>query len=110
MYQTVSFWRVVSFNKAQGPWRATREQARRDAIALGLGNYDEHGSYFHVVPGDVQMLTIETRILREALEPALGPDVVIVDRSMLKRPRRQNSKRGQQSTAPCRQSKMALPR
>lgn len=37
-----------------GPWRLRQSQARREAIAAGLGAFDEWGSYFDVVPGEIQ--------------------------------------------------------
>lgn len=50
-----SLWRVTSFGKAAGPWRRTRALARRDAIDLGLGEFDEHGQFYLIVPGDIEV-------------------------------------------------------
>lgn len=48
-------YRVVCFGRPRGPWRSDRRMAQRDAIALGLGCYDEHtGQYYHVVPGEIE--------------------------------------------------------
>lgn len=58
MYEVARFYRVVSFGTPKGPWRHDRLQARRDAIALGLGSYDEWGTYFSTVPGEIQRIEI----------------------------------------------------
>jgi hypothetical protein len=86
--QQVLFWRVISFNKPAGPWRTLREGAQRDAADLGLGSYDEYGKFWKTVPGDIQLLTIDLKTVRDALERTLSADLVVASRSQLKRPRR----------------------
>ena len=54
MYQRITVYRVVCFGKPMGPWRLRQSQARREAVAAGLGAYSEWGSYFDVVPGEIQ--------------------------------------------------------
>jgi len=58
MYTKINAYRVVSFGKPVGPWRLRLAQARREAVAAGLGAFDEWGSYFDVVPGDIQIKEI----------------------------------------------------
>lgn len=50
------FYRVRMFGKPQGPWRAHKRQAERDALELGLGDYDEWGKFFVSVPGEIEEL------------------------------------------------------
>jgi hypothetical protein len=33
-------YRVVVFGRPRGPWRDTREQAMKDAVAAGLASWD----------------------------------------------------------------------
>lgn len=47
-------YRVIVFGKPQAPWRSTREQARRDAVDLDLGSYDEWGQFFITVPAEIE--------------------------------------------------------
>lgn len=47
-------YRVTVFGTPRGPWRFDKLQARRDAIALGLGNYDEYRRFFITVPADIE--------------------------------------------------------
>ena len=47
-------YRVVCFHKPRGPWRREKDQARRDAITLKLGTYDEWGRYYDIVPGAIE--------------------------------------------------------
>jgi hypothetical protein len=54
MRTAVRWYRVTCFGKPRGPWRDDEEQARQDAIELGLGGYDEWGQYFDTVPGGIQ--------------------------------------------------------
>lgn len=54
MFNVILAYRVVCFGKPVGPWRLRQSQARREAIAAGLGVFDEWGSYFDVVPGEIQ--------------------------------------------------------
>lgn len=67
-YKTLKFYRVISFSEPCGPWRLDREQARRDAIEQGLGEYDEWGRYFSIVPGAIQRLELPLRLVEAALE------------------------------------------
>jgi hypothetical protein len=46
--------RVVVFRRPQGPWRRSLRQAHADAIELGLGSYDEDGTFFITVPADIE--------------------------------------------------------
>ncbi|QAY77900.1 hypothetical protein [Sphingosinicella sp. BN140058] len=48
-------YRVVVFGMPQGPWRSCRDQARRDAIEVDLGEYDDHGNFYLTVPADIQV-------------------------------------------------------
>lgn len=53
MLTAVRWWRVTT-RKPRGPWRETIDEARQDAIALGLGCYDEGGQYYDIVPGGIE--------------------------------------------------------
>ena len=53
MLTAVRWYRVASA-KPRGPWRDQLDDARRDAVELGLGCFDEDGQYFDVVPGHIQ--------------------------------------------------------
>jgi len=53
MMTAVRSYRVTCFGRPRGPWRETKEEARRDAIDLGLGSYDEYGQWFDTVPGRI---------------------------------------------------------
>lgn len=55
MWSSIPTYRAVCFGVAAGPWRLRLTAARRDAIGAGLGCYDEFGSYFDIVPGDIQI-------------------------------------------------------
>jgi len=72
MYHVVSFYRVVCFRKPMGPWRLTREQAQRDAVNEGLGTFDEWGAFYATVPGDIEVMTMPTRLLERAVAEARG--------------------------------------
>ena len=39
-------YRVTAFGEPKGPWRARRRQAEQDAIAAGLGDFDEWGEFY----------------------------------------------------------------
>ena len=54
MRTAVRWYRVTCFGKPRGPWRDDKKAARQDAVALGLGGYDEWGQYFDTVPGGIQ--------------------------------------------------------
>ncbi|KKC24892.1 hypothetical protein [Sphingomonas sp. SRS2] len=54
MRTAVRWYRVTCFGKPSAPWRDDREHARRDAIELGLGAYDEWGQWFTIVPGGME--------------------------------------------------------
>lgn len=63
MYVQIPTYRVVSFGSPMGPWRLRLTAARRDAIATGLGCYDEWGSYFDIVPGGIEIKQVCPRLL-----------------------------------------------
>lgn len=69
MYQTVTFHRLVMFGRALGPWRSERKYAEQDAIHEKLGSY-ENGTFYVTVPGNIQTISIETRLLQQALAKA----------------------------------------
>jgi hypothetical protein len=52
-------YRVTVFGVPKGPWREDREQARRDAIEQELGCYDERGTFYLIVPGEMQVYDSE---------------------------------------------------
>lgn len=54
MLTAVRWYRVMSLGKPRGLWRDDRELARKDAIELGLGAYDEWGQWFDIVPGGIE--------------------------------------------------------
>lgn len=47
-------YRAICLRRPIGPWRTSRDLARRDLVALDLGAYDEWGRFFIVVPGDME--------------------------------------------------------
>lgn len=49
-----TWYRATCFGKPIGPWRSSREAARRDLMDEDLGEYDEWGSFFISVPGDIE--------------------------------------------------------
>lgn len=53
MLTAVKWYRATCAGASKGPWRETEDEARRDAIRLGLGEYDEWGQWFDSVPGCV---------------------------------------------------------
>lgn len=73
MHVTTRFYRIACFGKPCGPWRAQRDQARRDAVDQGLGAFDERGTFFTVVPGTIQSIELPLSLLRMALEAADRP-------------------------------------
>ena len=54
-------YRAICFDRPIGPWRANRERARQDLIEHDLGSYDECGSFYATVPGDIEMLEIRAQ-------------------------------------------------
>ena len=50
----VTLYRAVVAGRPVGPWRSDRRQARRDLIAINLGEYDADGIFYCLVPGDVE--------------------------------------------------------
>ncbi len=58
----VSEFRVSVFGQPRGPWRQTLRQAQRDAIAIGLGSFDETGQFYSTVPGDIEWRDITLTI------------------------------------------------
>lgn len=63
MFKTILTYRVVCFGKPAGPWRLRLTAARREAIAAGLGSYDEWGAYYDVVPGGIEIKEVSPRLL-----------------------------------------------
>lgn len=47
-------YRAVCFGEPIGPWRAERSLVRQDLIDRQLGSYDEWGSFYVTIPGDIQ--------------------------------------------------------
>lgn len=60
---TIPKYRALCFRRPIGPWRLDRNQARRDLLEADLGSYDEWGSFYVTVPGD-----LETQV--ETVNPA----------------------------------------
>lgn len=54
MLTAVEWYRVTCFGRPVGLWRDDREAARKDAVELGLGAYDEWGEWFDIVPGAIE--------------------------------------------------------
>ncbi len=52
--QECVWYRALCFAEPIGPWRSSREKARRDLMARGLGSYDEWGTFFVTVPGNLE--------------------------------------------------------
>lgn len=50
------FYRLVMFGKPKGPWRTSEKQARKDAIELELGSYDENGQFYLAGPADFEWI------------------------------------------------------
>lgn len=63
MLLTIPTYRVVCFGRPAGPWRLRLTAARRDAIADGLGCYDEWGGYFDIVPGAIEEKRVSPKLL-----------------------------------------------
>ena len=66
MAREVFFYRVRCFRRAEGPWRADRDQARQDAIALNLGCFDDWGQYYDIMPGNIEVRSVKTPSARAA--------------------------------------------
>lgn len=47
-------YRVMAFGEPKGPWRANKHQVQQDAVAQGLGSYDEWGQFFFDAPAGFQ--------------------------------------------------------
>lgn len=71
MYATVRFYRAACFGDPRGPWRLHRDQARRDAVDQELGSFDERGTFYALVPGNIQSIELPVSLLGAALE-AIG--------------------------------------
>jgi hypothetical protein len=56
MYRETWF-RALCFGKPIAPWRNTKAAARRDLIEQGLGSFDDHGTFYVTVPGEMQRKT-----------------------------------------------------
>lgn len=52
------WYRAMCFGKPVGPWRKCKQKMRRDLIARGLGSYDEWGTFYVTVPGEVQIRSV----------------------------------------------------
>lgn len=52
--QWVTYYRAVVIGRPAGPWRSERGQARRDLIAINLGEYDGNGTFYCTVPADIE--------------------------------------------------------
>ena len=55
-------YRVTVFGEPRGPWRDSRQRAHRDAIELGLGEYDEWGRFWITVPAAIEWRQSEVRL------------------------------------------------
>ncbi len=51
--QAVRQYRALCLGKPIGPWRDDREKMRQDLMQRDLGSYDEWGSFYVSVPGDI---------------------------------------------------------
>lgn len=67
MFTTVVVYRITMFGRSMGPWRADIKQARRDAIELNLGSYDEWGKFYLTVPGEIEMERVAQQSVRTYL-------------------------------------------
>lgn len=54
MRTAVRWYRLTCFHRPRGPWRDRLELVHKDALALGLGSYDEWGQWFWDVAGGVE--------------------------------------------------------
>jgi hypothetical protein len=57
-------YRVKAFGRPKGPWRRVKSQAERDALEAGLGQYDEWGTFFISVPGEIE--EVHERFVRQS--------------------------------------------
>lgn len=53
--EEICWYRALCFSEPVGPWRRCKRQMRRDLMDRGLGSYDEWGTFFVTVPGNVQI-------------------------------------------------------
>lgn len=53
--EEITWYRALCFNMPVGPWRSCRERVRRDMIAHDLGSYDEWGTFYVTVPGQIEV-------------------------------------------------------
>lgn len=58
MYGKEKWYRVTVLGRPVGPWRRCRNKARRDAIEHELGGYDEWGTFFMTVPGEMETKSV----------------------------------------------------
>lgn len=56
-----TMYRAVSFGRPVGPWRADRDKARQDLIDHDLGSYDEWGSFYITVPGELEYMYVRAQ-------------------------------------------------
>jgi len=51
----VALWyRATCFGRPKGPWRTRRRDAENDAVAQGLGEYDEWGQLYLEGPTEIE--------------------------------------------------------
>ena len=48
-----TWYRALCFGKPVAPWRNSRERARRDLMEHGLGSFDDYGTFYVTVPGEL---------------------------------------------------------
>lgn len=48
-----TWYRALCFGKPIAPWRNTKAAARRDLIDAKLGGFDDYGTFYVTVPGDL---------------------------------------------------------
>lgn len=58
-----TWYRAVCFGRPVGPWHDTKARAQRDLIEAKLGSFDDYGTFYVTVPGD---LIRETRWIRRS--------------------------------------------
>lgn len=63
-----SLYRATCLGEPRGPWRLQKEQARRDAVQMGLGQFDERGRYWDTVPGRIETVQLPNRLVLQAAD------------------------------------------
>lgn len=56
-----TYYRAVSFGRPIGPWRKERNKARQDLIERELGSYDEWGTFYITVPGEIEWMYVRAQ-------------------------------------------------